>query len=73
MTITMNFHNPERAESTSHASHNRPFDAVSVYDAGGGYVAMFLPIGSGQAVADAINAAIAPKAAPDAQADEVAA
>ena len=70
MTMTLNFHSPERAESVSYASHNLPFDAVSVHDAGGGYVTMFLPLGAGQAVAEAINAAIGNSAA---QADEVAA
>lgn len=38
---------------------HQPFDCVNVIT-GGGYVAMFLPAGTGQAVADAINAALRP-------------
>ena len=63
MTLTVNFHSPKRAESVSHSLHNRPFDSMTVYDADGSYVAIFMPLGAGQAVADAINAAIAPASA----------
>lgn len=38
---------------------HRPFDCVNVIT-GGGHVALFLPAGTGQSVADAINAAISP-------------
>jgi len=38
---------------------HQPFDCVNVIT-GGGYVALFLPAGTGQSVADAINAAISP-------------
>ena len=42
------------------------FDTVKIESTNGGYIDLFLPHGTGQAVADAINAAVKP-------ADEVAA
>jgi hypothetical protein len=36
------------------------FDNVKITSLGGGYIDLFLPSGTGQAVADAINAAVKP-------------
>ena len=69
MPIHANFHKVEKADSFSHEMHSPPFDSMTVTDADGSYVSLFLPLGAGQAVADAINAAIGHN---DAQTDEVA-
>jgi hypothetical protein len=61
MTITVNFHSPVGAESESYSSPQ--FDAVAIDDTNGNRVSLFLPYGRGQAVADAINAAISPASA----------
>ena len=39
--------------------HHAPFDAVKIISEAGGYIDLYLPAGTGLAVADAINAAVA--------------
>ena len=59
MNISANIHNIAGAECfTLTASPDRAFDLVKVKAFGGGEIAMFLPAGTGQAMADAISAAV---------------
>lgn len=61
MSLSINIQNITAAtvQHLGGGEFHQPFDCVNVIN-DGGYVAMFLPAGTGQAVADAINAAIAP-------------
>jgi hypothetical protein len=52
--IDVAFHGTQRAETRSFDT----FDVVDLRDRDHGSVRLFLPLGTGQAVADAINAAI---------------
>lgn len=58
--ISVNLHKPTRAIVVEHdaGEFHQPFSAVEVSDANGNVVTMFLPAGTGAAVAAAINAAI---------------
>lgn len=58
MSIDANFHAITSAKSSTHKAPGIAFDAVTISDRDGSEVSLFLPIGTGQAVADAINAAI---------------
>lgn len=62
MATSASIQNIDRAESTSHAGGEfcAAFDSVMVTDTSGGYIVLFFPSGTGEAVADAINAAIPP-------------
>lgn len=61
MNVSADIHNIAGAECFSiTASPDRTFDVVRVKAFGGGGIAMFLPAGTGQAVADAISAAVVP-------------
>lgn len=61
MNVTVNIQRIAKAAAHNHYGKGAfaDFDTVDVISEGG-RVAMFLPAGTGQAVADAINAAIAP-------------
>lgn len=59
MAIHANFHAIKSARTAAHKTDSHAFDCVMIYDDGDGEVALFLPHRTGQAVADAINAAIA--------------
>lgn len=61
MSLYMNVQNITEARAVQHdgQAHLAAFDSVDVRTQGG-RVTLFLPAGTGQAVADAINAAIAP-------------
>jgi len=58
--ITVNLHNPARASVAEHdaGEFHGPFSAVEVSDKDGNTVTLFLPGGTGAAVAAAITAAI---------------
>ena len=60
MTMTINMHNPARAVFIEHdaGDYVGPFSAVKVSDKDGNTVTLFLPGGTGAAVAAAITAAI---------------
>lgn len=62
MTLTVDFQNISAATAKSFTAGEffPPFDCVKVASLNGGYVDLFLPSGTGQAVADAINAAVKP-------------
>ena len=59
MTVSVNIHGTTKAVATSYSSPL--FDSVEFFADETSSVSMFLPYGTGQAVADAINAAIKPK------------
>ena len=61
MTMTVNLHEITRAISTEHDAGDRhaPFSSVVVANKRGNNVTLFLPHGTGAAVAAAINEAIA--------------
>lgn len=48
------------AHSHGAGQFSAPFDSVTVSDDSGSSVTLFLPHGTGQSVADAINAAVKP-------------
>lgn len=58
--ITINLHKPTRAIVVEHdaGEFHQPFSEVKVADKDGNTVRLFLPAGTGAAVAAAINAAI---------------
>lgn len=60
MTVSVNLHNPARAVVVEHdaGDYVGPFSAVNVSDKDGNTVTLFLPGGTGAAVAAAITAAI---------------
>jgi hypothetical protein len=60
MTVSVTFHHVKNAVSKSYTNPDG-FDTVEVFEKDGSYVTFFLPHGTGQAVADAINAAITTK------------
>lgn len=61
MSLSTNIQNITEARAYHHdkQAHLAAFDSVDVRTEGG-RVSLFLPAGTGQAVADAINAAISP-------------
>lgn len=61
MSLSLNVQHITEARAYHHddQAHLAAFDTVDVL-AKGGRVSLFLPAGTGQAVADAINAAISP-------------
>ena len=56
MTMTANIHAIKKAR----VEHFGTFSAVTAESADGNAVTLFLPAGEGQAIADAINAAVRP-------------
>lgn len=60
MTTTTNFQEITTARADT-LEARRKFDVVKIGDGAGNIVNLFLPEGTGQAVADAINAAVATK------------
>lgn len=58
MTTTTNFHKITTARADT-LEASRKFDVVGIGDGARNIVNLFLPEGTGQAVADAINAAVA--------------
>lgn len=60
MTISVNLQHINRATSTEHdaGEYHLPFSSVNVRDEKGNGVTLFLPHGTGAAVAKAINEAI---------------
>ena len=68
MTVSVDFQNitNARAESFPAGQYHAAFDTVQVFTAKA-RVALFLPAGTGQNVADAINAALQPVQAEAAQ------
>jgi len=61
MTVSISIHHIKNAVGRTYEKQD--FDCVEVFTEDGFNVPMFLPLGTGQAVADAINAAIKPKEA----------
>ena len=59
MTVNISIHHIKKAVAKTYP-HN-DFDCVDVFTNDGSSVQAFLPCGTGQAVADAINAAVKPK------------
>jgi len=59
MTVNISIHHIEIAVAKTYPQND--FDCVEVFTEDGFNLPMFLPYGTGQAVADAINAAIKPK------------
>ena len=62
MTTTAAIQNIDNATAVSHDAGEfcHAFDTVKIVSTGGGYIDLFLPHGTGQAIADAINAAVTP-------------
>jgi hypothetical protein len=60
MSVSVTVHHVKSAASRSFADPNG-FDVAEVFEKNGSSVTIYLPFGTGQAVADAINAAIKPK------------
>lgn len=58
MTATTNFQKITTARADT-LETSRKFDVVGIRDGAGNIVSLFLPESTGQAVADAINAAVA--------------
>ena len=60
MTVSVNLHKPATASVIEHdaGDYSNPFSAVRVSDKDGNSVTLFLPGGTGAAVAAAITAAI---------------
>lgn len=59
MTVHISIHHIEIAVAKTYPQNN--LDCVEIHNFNGPSVPMFFPYGTGQAVADAINAAIKPK------------
>ena len=62
MTTSVAMQNIDKAIANSHDAGDfcAAFDVVKISSIGGGYIDLFLPPNTGQAIADAINAAVAP-------------
>lgn len=64
MSVNVHFqHIKSAVHKTLRAGNSDAFDAVDIQDESGGCVTLFLRADTGRAVADAINAAIAPAVA----------
>jgi hypothetical protein len=61
MTISVDIQNIKRADAVTHGDGVRSFDVVHVKTTSIGSASIYLPAGTGQGVADAINAALEPK------------
>ena len=62
MTVSISIHKITRAQCRPHpspASPTKPFDVVDIFTTTGS-ANLFLPLGTGDAVAAAINAAVSP-------------
>jgi len=60
MSVHISIHHIKNAVSKSYKDPDG-FDTAEVFEKDGTCVTFFLPYGTGQAVADAINAAVKPK------------
>ena len=62
MTVASEIQNITFAECISHGAgeFHAPFDVVKIKDKSGSHLDLFLPVNTGQAIADAINAAVKP-------------
>ena len=62
MTIVSQMSNITKAEATSYGAgeYHAPFDTVSAWSGDKSRLDLFLPHGTGRAIADAINAAVKP-------------